>query len=628
MQNAIQLGIVRALLLASTAITIAGTAAEAHAQTAPETPSTGPAANQGDASSGIQNIIVTARRRAESAQKVPVAVSVVSSQMLEQHQVVDACRLVNLTPSLQVQSANQQVGATNFTIRGIGTNVFGPAEASVGVVIDDVAMARPLLGIVQFFDLDRVEVLRGPQGMLFGKNASAGLVNISTADPRLNESQLIANIQYGNTTAPGSGHQITAQTAFNTPVSTDSALRVSAFFTRQDGYTVNIKRDEDSGLTQFGGRIKYLWQPSDALKVILTGDYQHEKGPGESVLVRSYAAPGGLIDALNAADGIVAGPKNTRVANDVSTENDFDVGGTSLRAMLDIGDGFALTNVAAWRFYKSHTQVDTDTTSADIFNTNAGGRSMNQYSEELRLTSPDDQPLTYQLGLFYLHFRDSSTLLQGGNLGVPVPAGTNLLGGLLQGVTKTDSYAAFFEGTYRITDRFRVTGGGRYSHDKLNYTMDFGNPLGLIPLYPFPDVQSRVSSSNFSYRAGLDFDIATSVLTYFTYARGYKQPTVDALTGRRVDAEIPKSFEVGIKSTLLDRKLRLNLALFDTTFDNFQTQAQLPGTAAGFSTLNAGKLKSRGVEVEYTLLPFEGLTLSGGTTYNFTEYRNLSGIPC
>ncbi len=611
-----------------------GTAGFATPTVAQETPSpvqeeTAKTATLDSETSGIQDILVTARRRSESAQKVPVAVSVVSSQTLEQHQVVDAYQLVSLTPSLQVQSANQQVGAVNFTIRGIGTTVFGPqVEASVGVVIDDVAMSRPQFGIVQFFDIDRVEVLRGPQGMLFGKNASAGLVNISTAQPRLNATELVGNVVYGNTTAPGGGNQATAQAAVNLPVSSNSALRAAAFVTRQDGYASNIRRDEDLGLTQFGGRIKFLWEPSAAVRLTIGGDYQHEEGPAESVLIRRYAAPGGLIEQLNARDGIVAGPKNTFVANDIATQNEFDVGGVSLRGEFDIGGDYSLTNVTAYRFYNVNTSVDTDTTSADIFNTNAGGSRFQQISEEVRLTSPSTNQLTYQAGLFYLHLKAGSDLSQGGNLGTAVPLGRTLLGGTVGGVTRTDSYAAFFEGVYRITDRFRLTAGGRYSYDDLDFSSYFGNPYGLVALYPVPSYRKKFNSDNFSYRAGADFDIAPSVLAYFTYSRGYKQPTVDLTSGTTVNAEIPKSFEFGVKSTLFDRKLRINATFFDTTFENYQTQAQLPGTATGFRTLNAGNLKSRGVEVEYTILPFEGLTLSGGTTFNFSEYRDLAGIPC
>lgn len=299
---------------------------------------------------GLKDIIVTARRRSESAQTVPVAVSVASAESLEQHQVLNAYQLVNLTPSLQTRSTNQQAGAVNFTIRGVGTSVFGPQiEQSVGIVIDDVVMSRPQLGNVQFFDLDRVEVLRGPQGMLFGKNAAAGLINIVTAQPRLNQSEFLANILYGNTTAPGSGNLATLQVAGNTPLSSNAALRLSAFVTRQDAFTKDIALRQNLGNTAYGGRLKILWEPSDALRLTIAGDYQHSNGPGEGVLVRRFNAPGGLIESIDAANGIVASPNNTLLASDVRNTNDSTVYGVSLKAEWDIGGGYTLTNVLAHR---------------------------------------------------------------------------------------------------------------------------------------------------------------------------------------------------------------------------------------------------------------------------------------
>lgn len=579
----------------------------------------------------LQDIVVTARRRSESAQTVPVAVSVVTAASLEQHQVLNAYQLVNLTPSLQTRSANQQAGAVNFTIRGIGTSVFGPqVEQSVGIVIDDVAMSRPQFGNIQFFDLERVEVLRGPQGMLFGKNAAAGLINITTAQPKLNRTEFLANVQYGNTNAPGAGNVASLQVAGNMPVSDNSALRVSGFVTRQDAFVRDTNLRQNLGNTAVGGRLKYLWEPSDSVRLTLAGDYQHSNGPGEGVLIHRFTAPGGLITAVNASNGVFASPKNTSLASDVRNSNSSHVYGVTLKAEIELGGGYTLTNVLAHRRFKMNTSIDTDTTTADLFSVNTGGLRRHQTTEELRLTSPADRRFSYQLGLFYLDLTAREFLLQGANLGLPSPGpGLSFFGGFADGVSPTKSYAGFFEGQYKLTDALRLTAGGRYTHDVIRYRLDLTNPAALIGLYG-PDRSFSVGTkeNNFSYRFGADYTIAPDVLAYATYSRGYKGPTFDQLTGTLVNPEIPTSYELGVKSTLLDRRLRLNVALFDTTFDGFQTQAQLPGTAAGFMTLNAGQLKSRGVEVEFTALPFEGLTISGGTTFNDTEYRNLDGIPC
>ncbi|UZW54354.1 TonB-dependent receptor [Sphingobium sp. JS3065] len=623
----------KVVLLGSVALvgTLGAVSAPARAEASANSAPAGAEQTESTSRKGLQDIIVTARRRSESAQTVPVAVSVASAASLEQHQVLNAYQLVNLTPSLQVRSTNQQTGALNFTIRGIGTSVFGPqVESSVGVVIDDVVMSRPQFGNVQFFDLDRVEVLRGPQGMLFGKNASAGLINIVTAQPRLNRTEFLANIQYGNTTAPGAGNVASLQVAGNMPITGNSALRVSGFVTRQDAVVRDTSLRQNLGNTAVGGRLKFLWEPSDSIRLTVAGDYQNSKGPGEGVLVHRFTAPGGLISTINASNGVFASPKNTSMATDIANTNGSDVYGVSLKAEIELGGGYTLTNVLAHRRAKTNTSIDTDTTTADLFSVNTGGLRRHQTTEELRLTSPADGRFSYQLGLFYLDLNAREFLLQGANLGLPSPGpGLSFLGGYADGTALIKSYAGFFEGQYKLTDSLRVTAGGRYTHDDLRYHLDLTNPAALLPLYgPDKHFSVQTKKDNFSYRFGADYTIAPDVLVYATYSRGYKGPTFDQLTGTLVDPEIPKSYELGVKSTLFDRRLRLNMALFDTTFDGFQTQAQRPGTAAGFMTLNAGQLKSRGVEVEFTALPFDGLTISGGTTFNDTKYVGLSGIPC
>lgn len=603
--------------------------APAHAQSVSESENPGVAdAGESAAQSGIQDIVVTARKRSESAQTVPVAVSVANAETLEQHQVTNAYQLVNLTPSLQVQSANQQAGAVNFAIRGIGTTVFGPqVESSVGVVIDDVVMSRPQFGAVQFFDLDRVEVLRGPQGMLFGKNAAAGLINIVTAQPRLNRSEFLANVLYGNTTAPGSGNVATLQVAGNAPIGENAAFRVSGFVNRQDAFVQDTNLRNNLGLTQYGGRLKFLWSPGDSLRLTAAADYQRSEGPGEGVLVHRFTAPGGLISAINATNGITASPRNTRMAADVPNENDSEIYGGSLKAEIELGNGYTLSNVLARRIYNADTSIDTDTTTANLFNVNDGGTRYRQTTEELRLTSPTDGRFNFQLGLFYLDLDGRQFLLQGANLGLATPPGLSFIGSFLDSRSATKSYAGFFEGQFKLNESVRFTGGVRYTHDNIDLRVQTPNIAAILPLYNI-NFAVRTTNNNISYRFGLDYSVAPDVLAYATYSRGYKGPTFDQLSGSLVAPEIPKSYEIGVKSTLLDRRLRLNLALFDTTFEGYQTQAQAPGTATGFIALNAGQLKTRGAEFEFTALPFDGLTISGGTTYNHTEYKNLAGIPC
>lgn len=584
----------------------------------------------GVATGGLSDIVVTARKRSESMQKVPVAVSVASADALEQHQIFEAAQLPQLAPSLQVQTVNSQVGAKNFSIRGVGTAVYGPqVESSVAVVIDDVVMSRPSMGVVQFFDLDRVEVLRGPQGMLFGKNASAGLINIVTAKPKIGKTEFLAHATWGKTNSVTSGNEATLEMAGNMPVSSNSALRVSGFVTRQDGFAKNVYRSENLGLTEYGARAKYLVE-GDVLQLYVAADIAHEEGPGGSVLIRRFAAPGGVIDTASRADGVIPSKDNGLVSGNARTTNSFDLGGIQATLGYDLGNGYSLSNITAYRSYKDSLQFDTDSTSLSLFDQNQGGRDYWQFSNELRLTSPGTGPFTFQAGLYYLYVNAREFLTQGGNLETLLPAppaGMSNLGVVLDFRARSKSAAAFAEGQWAITDKVKLMAGGRFTHDELRFYSSRTNPNAFAPLADLGVDNVAVKNDDFSYRLGLQYEVNNQTLAYATYSRGYKGPTFDQVAVTPVDEEIAKSYEIGIKSTLLDNRLRLNLALFRTDFSGYQAQV-LAGSTLAYRTVNAGDLRTRGVELEFSALPIDGLTFNGGVTYNRAEYRNFGSVPC
>ena len=584
------------------------------------------------ATKGLQEIIVTARKRNEDLQQVPIAVSVLSQLSLQQHQVLDAFALPSITPSLQVQSTTNVIGAQNFSIRGVGTAVYGPqVESSVGVVIDDVVMGRAELGVVKFFDLDHVEVLRGPQGMLFGKNASAGLVNIVTAAPVLGETQVIAYALYGNMNSASAGNMETFETAVNLPVTAESAVRINGFIDHIDGFDRDVYRDQSLGETDSGVRLKYLWLSADSFRLTLSADLAHENGPAESVLTQSFAAPGGFIAAQNTIDGVTPSSRNADTAANAPIVNQANVGGAALKGEFYPGSDFTLTNITAYRSYQSMSQSDTDATSADLFDINRQKFSVWQATEELRLTSPGAQRLSYQGGLFFMDLEARQHGFQGIDLtGIlpPPPPALSFLGVDYEPLSRTRSSAGYFEGKFNLLDDFRFTAGARYTHDDVRYQSDFTNPAGVAPLATLGLVANAAKQNNVSYRAGLDYDIAPSILVYVSYSRGYKGPTFDSSTAQKVAQEISRNYEIGVKSELLDHKLRLNGALFHTSFDGYQAQALAPGNTEEFIVENAGNLGIRGGELEVTAVPLFGLTITGGTTYIDSKYSNYSGLPC
>ena len=591
----------------------------------------------GAAAEALTEIVVTAQKRQENLQKVPIAVTAVSADTLRDREISEAAELPQLVPSLQQQSINNQVGSVNFSIRGVGTSIYGPqVESSVGTVVDEVAMSRAQFAVVQFFDLDRVEVLRGPQGMLFGKNASAGLINIVTAQPQLNKYEATVHLSTDIRDTDNSATDILAEGMVNVPVSPESALRVSAFTNHQDAFDQNIYRPgEDLGMRESGVRLKYLLRPDEHWNVLFEADYVKESGPGNSVIVRRFDAPGGFIAGLDQQAGISATPANLQMAANGPTFNNFTVSGTQANISYSFDNGMSLTDVVAYRSYTDSSNGDFDFLPQSIWDITSLQRDYSQFSNELRLASSTGGRLEYQVGTYYLHLKALASTQQALNLqdlAPPAPAGITNLGSDFRPGSWNTSVAAFGQAALHITDQLRLRGGVRETYDDVRFRDDFlAQGHGYVfaaPLYPLVPFDNRTYNTNFSYRGGLEYDIQPDIMAYVTYARGYKGPTFDQLNGHLVKPEIPNDLELGLKATLFDRRLSLNIAVFDEKFHQFQAQAQEPGGQTGFETLNAGNLTSRGVEAEFRALVFEGLTLSGGLTFNDAYYESFQGVAC
>lgn len=580
----------------------------------------------------VEEIIVTAQKRDESIQKVPVAVTALTANTLTRQQISESSQLSYLVPSFRVEAMNQEAGGVNFYIRGIGTSIAGAyIESSVATVVDDVAMARPQMAVVKFFDLERVEILRGPQGTLFGKNASAGVVNIVTAQPRIGKFEALAHLSYANANSASAGNEATAQGAINIPVSQNSALRVSAFLSREDGLVKNIFQNENLGLTEFGARVKYRWEATPDWTITLGGDYAHGNGIGQGILTHRHNAPGGFVENQDALAGIVAGPKNVEVAGGGPTAQRFDNFGFQANIAYNFGDGYSVTNIAAYRQFKDQGNIDVDQLPISFFDTARLKRKMWQFSNELRLTSPPGARFEYQVGLYYLYLKSLRNYLIGADLQPlfpPPAAGTTWLGEDLDESLTAKSYAVFAQMRYSLSDRMRLIAGGRYTYDDLSARNIVTPTNGAFTADPVGTLTNTASEKNFSYKLGVEYDVAARTLAYFTWSRGYKGPAFDEHLLTRIDPEIPVSQELGLKSTLAGGRLVVNLALFRTVFHDFQAQAVVPGSVAFFLTRNAGALRIRGAEAEFKATPLKGLSLSGGLTYNDATYRSFTGAPC
>ena len=486
-------------LLAASAIVLCF-AAPAVAQNAPPPP-----AAQTD-NEPNDDIIVTASKREGTLLDTAIAVSVVTAATIEQAQIRDLIDLQTLVPSLRV-SQLQTSANTNFIIRGFGNGANNAGiEPSVGVFIDGVYRSRSAAAIGDLPDLQRVEVLRGPQSTLFGKNASAGVISIVTADPSFKYG---GNLEatYGNYNA------VVLKGTVTGPITDTLAFSIGGNFNKRDGYIF------DAGLNQFvndrnrwGVRGSLLFQPNAGMKFRLIADYDaiNENCCGVSNVVNGptgalIGAIGGNLDRAN--------PLSYRVFTNFLSTNDIKNYGVSLQSDFDLGSSLALTSISAYRGSDSRTNADSDFTSADLIGNNSNVTSIQTYTQELRLTSNFEGPLNFLIGGFYFNegirsngnlsygrdFRNYANGLTGGALTALEPA-FGLPAGTIgrQGLGRFDNFtyrnqalSLFASADYKLTDRLTFTAGINYTYDAKRFASNSfstdtfsGIDLDSAPLAP------------------------------------------------------------------------------------------------------------------------------------------------
>jgi len=596
-------------------------------------------AQNGDSTAQIEEVVVTAQKRSESLQDVPMSVTAVSAEDIENRHIYDPSQLQYIAPSLQLKSFNAAVGATNFSVRGVGTLSFANSiDASVTSVIDGVVMGRPEMGVMNFLDLQQIEVLNGPQGMLFGKNASAGLVNITTKRPVLGTYEGLARVEAAQIGSPGRPIQALAQGVFNAPLGDDIAVRLSASYSHTPALLKNLvsvpgsKWDQD----QYNLKGKLYWAPRDDLNVFVAADYARSKGVGAGTAADRLVLPTSLFAPENRALGILPSPTNAYSSYGGKTNVEFKVGGAQVNADYTFGNGLMLTNIVAYRFFKAENTFDSDKHRINIADLNSQRSDQAQFTEELRLTSPTGGRLEYQAGLYYYRGDIDFNLLLLGAQGqtAPPPAGfTAWVGTASDGNLVSKSFAAFGQGALHLTDRLRVVAGARLTRDELEANTVVGDAGAFVPLSGFRGVRGlsqKVDKTNVSWRVSGQFDATNDVMAYVTVARGYKGPgfnlTFDP-NAPQIKPEYPTLYEGGVKSVLFDRRLILNVSAYWESFENFQAQA-FDTVSNGYVLLNAGELISRGGELQATALPVEGLTLNLGVSYVDAYFKTYTGDRC
>lgn len=611
---------------------------------------------QAEQASAPGEIIVTAQRRSERLQDVPVSVTAVTSESLRTLGVSNLSQLNQAAPSLQVSGEN------NFTIRGVGTLAFQQSlESSVAIQQDEVNLVNPILSgaVGAFYDVARVEVLSGPQGMLFGKNASAGLLNIVTRRPEIGviggEVQVEGVVR---PTAATDGLGVTAQATLNVPVSENSALRINSVYSSNDPVVKFVGNGKgDFGQTQWGVRAKYLANLSEGLSLYVIGDYNREKGVATyfDSTYRNLAAAAS-VNALNAAMGVTPNGDNLLFGGNGDYYRNVKRGGVQATLAYELPSGIEISNTIAWKAARREQNADTDRTNANGADINYSDTRFSQITNELRIALPAADRLTGQVGLFFYRGKtDVEAQLAGNNLfpsfllpNFPFCVGATVLGAppaacparnsYFLGQDReyslvSKSYAAFGQFTYEVLDDLKLIAGARVTHDALDIDAIQNQDRYFVTLGgPGRAFAAKTKNTDFSYKLGFQYNFERDVMVYATYSRGYKGPGFADLlpasvTSPVVQPEINRNIEAGLKSTWMDGKLLFNITGFYSKFKNLQVSSFNAAAGANF-VQNAASATSQGIELLTVVRPAPGLSLTGSATLLDSKFNDFPGAEC
>lgn len=585
------------------------------------------ASPQADDEANPLEIVVTAQKREERLQDVPIAVSAVSGNQLETLNINDPRDLRYVSPSLNF-SNSANVRGEGFTIRGIGTAVFADTvEQSVGTVVDGVTLSRPGQAIADLIDIERVEILRGPQGMLFGKNASAGVISIITKAPQFSNS-LEGRVSYATL------DEVKVNAIANLGLSDNLAFRVAYSKTKRDGIVNNIVRDEVlNGRDSQGLRAKLRWEPTSTLSINVIGDW----GQSEQLCCAWTARTAPLTTPFgqrNGLAGITPGPRNLENAADQMFYQKVDTWGGSVQ--IDFDAAWAtLTSISAYRNWDESDGNDPDILPVNFLRVNNGNNLLDQYTQELRLASPSGGNVEWVGGLFLSNTRNDNRSEQTGQFALALPPGFEF-GSVFASTVKNSSSAIFGQLSFSPVERLKLIVGGRYTAEKVELDASASPAPGAVGAVPgrfVGLVSGRESTENFSGRATVQYSFSDEVMAYATAARGYKGPGIDVLGIVRsppeiVQPEIPTTYEVGLRSQIFNRSTIFNITAFTTDFKNYQASSfDTTVSPSRFLVTNAGKLRTRGIEAEFQSRPVEGVSLAGSMAYidsKFVDFKNIS----
>ena len=635
----------RALLLAGAAIFCVPTSALAQDQQPPENQaSTAASPATPEASADDEAIVVTARRTEENVQRVPGAITAFSEKSLDRIQATDTTGLQGAVPNLNIVQGRGSSNSTNIFIRGIGQpdalQTFDPA---VGVYVDDVYLSRIRGNQLDLLDVERVEVLRGPQGTLYGKNTIGGAIKFVTRKPG-QEFRATGSI------AVGSYNQFELKGAASGPISDTLAAGFAVMRAKRDGFVEDRNDDREyNNKNTLAGRAAIAYTPSSSLRVDLSADYAHDDAKlntgaplndivhlfTPTVIVPLERDPDHYNFTVETTPGL---PNSTKMTH-------WGLSGT---AAYDVNDQLTLKSITAYRKLRTTDYVDIDATAAEVGDVLVDVH-QDQFSQEFQLLYTSDR-LSGVAGLYYLDEDITSHQEAFADDLVNLAAFRGILPDFLLGPSnfptflrtidddlKTNSYAAYANVSYSVTDALRLSAGLRWTRDEKDYfrtTSTFSSSPLLNSVAPFV-FDRKDHWSDVSPMASIDYQFSPSTMAYLRYSKGFKSGGFNGRANEigsstAYDPETANSYEAGLKTTIA-RQLRLNVAVFHTGYKDFQARVSelddstLPPTPL-LSVLNAGKLRIRGAELEAVWTPTPQLLLDSQIGYLDAEYKEFDDL--
>lgn len=573
----------------------------------------------GQGAIGVDDIVVTARKRAESLQDVPLSVTAVNSASIERNNIVKIDQVAQLTPNVQLQPVS--VNPTNISayIRGIGNRAQEPSQdVPIAISIDGVYLTDIAGSLVDVFDVQQVEVLRGPQGTLQGRNSPGGAINITTKRPtgefgakfealyaRFDELQLKGIVE-----APLVKDKI--------------AVKLSAFRNTGGGYVHNITTGETMGsIRNWGGRLGILLTPDDKFTAYITADFVRDNSLQPNIRSTPYSGSRGPRDpepATCSITGFCTPIGKYENASNFTTPNSSKNGGLAANINYDAG-AVTLTSVTGYRFVNETNNTDVDASPSTILEAHGRHTAIRALSQEFRVASNGTGPLSFVAGVYGIRSKFDLVqplYLSSALAGLPPPFFTLFPSSARQQVTT--SAAVFGQASYKITDKWSISGGARFTHDHKH--------MISTPAFSPTTFNGSINFHNLSVEAGTEYRFSRAVNSYFRFSQGYRsggfngdQADVSAINVYR--PEKINSYEVGLKTEFWDRRATANISAFKYDYTDIQITAVDSSPVGSVQRIVNGKgIEIYGVEFEGSLRPTRQLAITAAVGYLHAKYES------